>query len=374
MRIIGYGIDLVQVGRIKAELDSPDVLWIEGVYSPLERAQADPPPIDARYYAGRFAAKEAVAKALGTGFSGEITWRGIEILRSDSGAPYVRLSGEVLAHARRMGIEGWRLSISHCGELATASAIALGAQDAVSSRIDSMEPQLARSDDHCHFEHGEGAHGRLYVVEGPDGVGKSTLAAAFFQQLQAIGVPCELMAFPGKERGTLGEHVYRLHHQPSSFGIDSIDPTSLQVLHVAAHIDALERRIKPALAAGTTIVLDRYWWSTWVYGHQLGVSHESLDAMIRLEQEHWKKTAPDAIFLVCRDLPFRAEHDPVQFHRLNELYRNLAATLPAGNVLTLSNHGTIEEEVARMLALSPEPRGNRLVAGDHGVGSPREGT
>jgi holo-[acyl-carrier protein] synthase len=62
---------------------------------------------------------------LGTGFAGDITWRGIEILRGESGAPYVRLSGEVLAFAESLGIKEWFISISHCGEITMASAIAV---------------------------------------------------------------------------------------------------------------------------------------------------------------------------------------------------------------------------------------------------------
>lgn len=126
MRIIGHGIDVVQVARIKEDLDSPSKRWAERFCSPTERAQADTPPVHSRYYAGRFAAKEAVAKALGTGFAGDITWRGIEILRRESGAPYVRLSDEVLALANTQGITEWFISISHCGEITIASAIATG--------------------------------------------------------------------------------------------------------------------------------------------------------------------------------------------------------------------------------------------------------
>src|SRR5882724_9692309 len=114
MRIIGHGIDVVKVARIKEELESPNKKWAERFCSPAEREQADAPPVHYRYYAGRFAGKEAVVKALGTGFAGEITWRGIEILRRESGAPYVRLSDEVLTLAQSLGGIGWFISISHC--------------------------------------------------------------------------------------------------------------------------------------------------------------------------------------------------------------------------------------------------------------------
>jgi holo-[acyl-carrier protein] synthase len=126
MHVIGHGIDVVPVRFIQEELASPQKQWAQRFCSPLERAQADPSPLDARYYAGRFAAKEAVVKALGTGFSGDVTWRGIEILRRETGAPYVRLSGDVLEFADELGVTGWFVSISHCGELTTASAIAVG--------------------------------------------------------------------------------------------------------------------------------------------------------------------------------------------------------------------------------------------------------
>jgi holo-[acyl-carrier protein] synthase len=122
MRIIG----VVAVSRIKQELESPIKKWAERVCSPAEREQADTPPVHYRYYAGRFAGKEAVAKALGMGFAHDITWRGIEILRRESGVPYVRLSEEVLAFAESLGICNWFISITYCGEIAMASAIAVG--------------------------------------------------------------------------------------------------------------------------------------------------------------------------------------------------------------------------------------------------------
>lgn len=127
MRIVGHGIDVVSVTAIKRHLESAENRWREKVYSALEREQADPPPVDVRYYAGRFAGKEAVAKALGAGFAGAITWRGIEILRSESGQPYVLLHNEVLEFANGLGITDWFISISYCGDTATASVIAQGA-------------------------------------------------------------------------------------------------------------------------------------------------------------------------------------------------------------------------------------------------------
>jgi holo-[acyl-carrier protein] synthase len=126
MRIIGHGIDAESIAGIKEQVDSPNKKWTEQFCSDDERAQADDPPVDYRYYAGRFAGKEAVAKALGTGFAGDITWRGIEILHRDGGSPYVRVSDEVKKLAENLGITSWFISISYTDELAMASVIAVG--------------------------------------------------------------------------------------------------------------------------------------------------------------------------------------------------------------------------------------------------------
>lgn len=96
--------------------------------------------------------------------------------------------------------------------------------------------------------------GRLIVFEGADKVGKSTLVKKLTCRLGESGVPYEHLAFPGKQKGTLGKLVYDLHHDevPGLVHKD-VNPTSLQVLHIAAHIDAIERQILPALSDGTWI-------------------------------------------------------------------------------------------------------------------------
>ena len=119
-------LDVVKIADIKDEVDSTNKRWTEQFCSANERAHAGTTPTRYRYYASCFAGKEAVTKALGTGFAGDITWRGIEILRRESGAPYVRLSGEVLELASNMGITDWFISISYLDEIAMVSVIAVG--------------------------------------------------------------------------------------------------------------------------------------------------------------------------------------------------------------------------------------------------------
>jgi holo-[acyl-carrier protein] synthase len=125
MRILGHGIDVVSESRIAKLLESHE-RWAEGLFSANERAIAAEVVRPARFYAGRYAAKEAVAKAMGTGFADGVTLHGIEVLRLASDAPVVRLSGGAKEMADRLGITRWLVSISHCGDLATASVITAG--------------------------------------------------------------------------------------------------------------------------------------------------------------------------------------------------------------------------------------------------------
>jgi holo-[acyl-carrier protein] synthase len=124
MRIIGHGIDVVSEARIEACLKSRTI-WAESIFSAEERGLAGEPSKHAHFYAGRFAGKEAVTKALGTGFAGPVTWHGIEILRLPGGAPYIRLNGGALEFATNLGITGWFISISHHDGIAMASVTAV---------------------------------------------------------------------------------------------------------------------------------------------------------------------------------------------------------------------------------------------------------
>ena len=126
MRIIGHGIDVVKIAKIKSKVDSTDEQWTERFCSADERECAGTTAARYRYYASCFAAKEAVVKALGTGFTGKITWRGIEVLRRESGAPYIRVHEEVSKVAASMGIKDWLISITYLDEIAVASVIAIG--------------------------------------------------------------------------------------------------------------------------------------------------------------------------------------------------------------------------------------------------------
>ena len=197
------------------------------------------------------------------------------------------------------------------------------------------------------------AQGRLIVFEGFDGAGKSTLAERLTSRLRGIGVPCEHLAFPGRQPGSLGRLVYDLHHDTHGFGLSEVNPTSLQLLHIAAHVDAIEGHILPALRAGAWIVLDRFWWSTWVYGAANGVSEPSLKAMIELERLHWGHIKPDVLFLVERENRIPDNSDSLQAR-----YRNLASREQLrSRVVVLHNDSSVEDALDAVWAeISPIDR------------------
>lgn len=192
--------------------------------------------------------------------------------------------------------------------------------------------------------------GRLYVFEGPDGVGKSELSARFTRMLQESGTPTMLCLFPGKETGTLGRLVYDLHHCAEAFGIRKMSRTSLQLMHIAAHIDAIEQTILPALRTGTTVVLDRFWWSTKVYGLADGNDRKIMDSMIRVEIAAWGAVRPSKLFLIRRRSPLRAEPQD-RWARWSDLYERLAAEEQRRcNIVLIDNDDSVDSALDRLRA------------------------
>lgn len=165
----------------------------------------------------------------------------------------------------------------------------------------------------------------LIVFEGPDGIGKSQLSNDICQWLNQQDIAAVRLSFPGNAANTLGQLVYQVHHRRvEQFRIPTINPLSLQILHIAAHIDEIDRVIVPVMKAGNWVVLDRFWWSTWVYGMAAGVNEKCLDLVIEAERVYWADLLPTAIFLVKRSTPVRREQSQQQFDHLSRLYEELA--------------------------------------------------
>jgi len=191
--------------------------------------------------------------------------------------------------------------------------------------------------------------GRLIVFEGPDGVGKSTISAEFVRELSAQGQKAELLSFPGREKGTLGHLIYEVHHEAERFGLRSITAAAKQTLHIAAHLDAIERRIVPALRKGTNIVLDRFWWSTLVYGVVGGAERKVLDALIGVERLLWGTVLPDAVLLLRRDTPIDRDEPLPRWLSLRDEYDRLAKLERSGYpVAVIENNGTLQETLSQV--------------------------
>jgi holo-[acyl-carrier protein] synthase len=123
MNVVGVGIDLVDIGPFAEKLARQ--AFREQVFTAAEQREADVRPRPAESYAGKFAVKEAVMKALGAGIRQAVWFTAIEVLDRDSGAPTVTLYRAAQANAARLGINGWHVSISHTAQTAVAVALAL---------------------------------------------------------------------------------------------------------------------------------------------------------------------------------------------------------------------------------------------------------
>jgi thymidylate kinase len=202
------------------------------------------------------------------------------------------------------------------------------------------------------------AKGQLVVFEGPDGVGKSELGTRFESWLVRRGLAAELLSFPGNEEGTLGKLVYDLHSNPGRFDVTGLTATSLQALHIAAHLDAIERRIIPSLESNRTVVLDRFWWSTYVYGIASNVDREVLERMIATEKAAWRMEKPSILFLIDRSQPLRPE--PSQFWaKCREEYGRLfSAERTHYPCETIANEGSIEETLNQLIQRWQQRRGD----------------
>ena len=125
MKIIAHGIDLVDFPRLEEVIDRHGGRFLNRIFTGREQADADSVRNRIEKLAGRFAAKEAVLKMIGTGWRGGIAWTDIEVVNNSMGRPIVEISGEVKRIADEAGIEQITLSITHTANFAIASAVAL---------------------------------------------------------------------------------------------------------------------------------------------------------------------------------------------------------------------------------------------------------
>jgi holo-[acyl-carrier protein] synthase len=124
--IIGIGTDITECLRIARMIERHGELFIDRVYTPDEIAYCQKRRQSTQHFTGRWAAKEAILKAIGTGWRRGISWRDMEIRNDSSGKPVVAIRGGVQEVVEQLGVREILVSISHCHTHATAVAIAVG--------------------------------------------------------------------------------------------------------------------------------------------------------------------------------------------------------------------------------------------------------
>ena len=126
MGVLGLGVDIVEIARIARSIERSGQAFLDRVFLETEQAYCRSQREPGRCYAARFAAKEAVAKALGTGIGAQLAWLDIDIRRKATGEPFIVLHGTGAETARRLGISEILISLSHSEHYAVANAIANG--------------------------------------------------------------------------------------------------------------------------------------------------------------------------------------------------------------------------------------------------------
>lgn len=124
--IVGTGVDLAEVARIRAAIGRHGQRFIERVYTPAEIAYVERKANRFERYAGRFAAKEAGMKAIGTGWKRGVRWQDFEVANLPSGRPTLQLHGQAARIAEQLGVKLISLSITHTAELGMAHVILEG--------------------------------------------------------------------------------------------------------------------------------------------------------------------------------------------------------------------------------------------------------
>jgi holo-[acyl-carrier protein] synthase len=121
--IVGTGIDIAEVARIRRSIERFGDRSVQRVYTPGEINYCDSKANRAERYAARFAAKEAAMKALGTGWNHGVRWRDCEVMRLPGGRPTITFHGTAAEVAARLGVKNAALSLSHTAEQAIAQVI-----------------------------------------------------------------------------------------------------------------------------------------------------------------------------------------------------------------------------------------------------------
>lgn len=186
----------------------------------------------------------------------------------------------------------------------------------------------------------------VYVFEGIDNVGKTTIIKKLKEKIFLImDYKCVSVAFPGNESRTLGELVYDIHHNQGKYFDQPLNETSLQMLHVASHIDLVQNKLKKLSLEGNIVLLDRYWWSTYAYGLAGGLDSSIVQAILEPELMCWRDINVKGIFLIERE---NREHDynERKDEKIIGIYRELASKEQKS--IVINNDGNMEDVVTQI--------------------------
>ena len=194
-----------------------------------------------------------------------------------------------------------------------------------------------------------GRNGKLFIFEGIDSVGKTTIIKEICNYLNYKSISFSSYSFPGKEPDTLGELVYDFHHNKKHYINYDINSLSLQMLHVASHIDILKRCIIPDLKKGKIVLLDRSWWSTYAYGTSYGIPKKQLNMILAPELDIVKKLTIEKIFLIERDMQ-KSEYSQTITNKIINAYNELADKYSKKqNIRKITNDSTVYDATNQIL-------------------------
>ena len=126
MNILGTGVDIVETGRVGDSIEKFGARFLNRCFLPGEIAYCQQMKFPALHFAARFAAKEAISKAFGTGIGKPLGWRDMEICKRDTGALFVKLHDKGAELAQQRGVVEIFVSLSHCKDYAAAQAVIVG--------------------------------------------------------------------------------------------------------------------------------------------------------------------------------------------------------------------------------------------------------
>jgi holo-[acyl-carrier protein] synthase len=127
MELFGIGIDVVEIDRVEASIDEFGEKFLSRIFTASEREYCEQHRRSVLHYAARFAAKEAVSKALGTGIGKDVSFMEIQVVKKPSGEPEVELLGNAANFAKKKGICLIKISLTHADQYAAANAVAMKA-------------------------------------------------------------------------------------------------------------------------------------------------------------------------------------------------------------------------------------------------------